>query len=335
MGIDFSRNWADVLGRVWLAPMTGVSDLPFRETAAAQGARYLATEMVACESLLASRAEAVRRAAVGDSLPLMIVQLVGAEPAAVAQAARLSQAAGAQVVDLNFGCPAKSVTGQACGSALMREPELLETIVRAACEATEVPVTVKMRLGWDEASRNAPELAQRVAEAGARAVTIHGRTRAQFYAGAADWAAVRGVRAAIDAPVIVNGDVRDTASARAALQASGAEAVMVGRGAIGRPWIARVIEAGLGGRSSAEPGPEDRLAIVVQHLRRSLAFYGERLGLLMFRKHLAAYVEAAPWPADPALRRAARARLCRLESPREVEAQLGQLWTSFERRMAA
>jgi tRNA-dihydrouridine synthase B len=334
MGIDFSSDWTQTLGRVWLAPMTGVSDLPFRQTAAALGARYQATEMVACESLLGSRTEAVRRAAIGEDLPVMVVQLVGADSKLFAQAARLSERAGAQIIDLNFGCPAKSVTGQACGSALMRHPDKLEAIVSAACEATDVPVTVKMRLGWDAGSLNAAELAQRAVGAGARAVTVHGRTRAQFYTGAADWAAVSPVSAAAGAPVIVNGDIGDGESARVALAQSGAQAVMVGRHAIGRPWIAQMLEASLSGRSAREPDPTERLAIVIGHLRRSLAFYGEALGVLMFRKHLAAYIDAAPWPADVQARRAARARLCRLPV-RDIEAALRALWAPTSQRLAA
>jgi nifR3 family TIM-barrel protein len=319
-------HFTGAFGPAWLAPMTGVSDLPFRLTAARLGARYVATEMVAGEALLAAHPEAVRRAAVGEGLPTMVVQLVGAEPAAMAAAARLACAAGAQVIDLNFGCPAKSVTGLACGSALMREPARIAAIVGAVADAAEAPVTVKMRLGWDEASRNAPDVAARAAAAGAQAITVHARTRAQFYGGVADWAAVRAVVRETPVPVIVNGDVVDAASARAALAASGAEAVMIGRGAIGRPWIAAAIAASLAGAPWAEPGAEARLGIVLDHLALSLRFHGPRVGVLTFRKHLAAYVEAAPQPASAAARRALRARLCRLETAAEIEAGLASAW---------
>ena len=334
MGIDFSTDWTNSLGRVWLAPMTGISDLPFRQTAAALGARYQATEMVACESLLASRPDVVRRAAIGGELPIMVVQLVGHDPGLIAQAARLSAAAGAQIIDLNFGCPAKSVTGQACGSALMREPDRIEAIVAAACGAVDVPVTVKMRLGWDSSSLNAPEVAQRAVAAGAQAVTVHARSRAQFYAGDADWEAIRPVATTTGAPVVANGDIGDVRSAHVALAQSGAQAVMIGRSAIGRPWIARTVEAALSGGVTSEPGPAERLAIVISHLRRSLAFYGDALGSRVFRKHLAAYIDAAPWPSDPQRRREARARLCRLPA-NEIEAALGVLWSPTVEALAA
>jgi nifR3 family TIM-barrel protein len=323
------------LGRVWLAPMTGISDLPFRRTAARLGARYVATEMVACEQLVAQRPDVIRRAAVGEGLPVMVVQLVGADERMVARGAQLAEAAGAEIIDLNFGCPAKSVTGIACGSALMRDPAAAQRLVAAAVDATSRPVTVKMRLGWDAGPGPAVELAQRAQEAGAQALTVHGRTRMQFYGGAADWRAVGAVQGCVDIPVAANGDVTDPASAALALEQSNACAVMIGRAAIGRPWLAASVESGLDGRAFDEPGPQSRLDIVRRHLEESLAFYGPRLGLLMFRKHLAAYIDAAPWPQEPAERRAARARLCRLDCAAEIAVQLRLLWTTIPSRLAA
>jgi nifR3 family TIM-barrel protein len=326
----------EIAGRVLVAPMTGVSDLPFRRAASRLGAAYVATEMVACAELARGRPDVVRRAAVGEGLPLTVIQLVGRDPEMMAKGARMAEAAGADLIDINFGCPAKEVTGIACGSALMRDLDQAMRLVEATVATTTRPVTVKMRLGWDDASRNAPELARRAEAAGVRAVTVHGRTRQQLYTGRADWSAVAEVRSAIGIPLIVNGDVVDLATAQEALRASGADAVMLGRGIYGRPWLAAALDRALaGGAVLREPDAPTRLGLVLEHFRETLAFYGDRLGLKIFRKHLGWYVEQAPWPADAADRRAAKARLCRLETPAEVEAGLSGLWLDQRLQTAA
>jgi nifR3 family TIM-barrel protein len=334
MSAGIAIGAVQVPGRVWSAPMTGVSDLPFRRMARKLGAPYVATEMVACELLARGRRDVIRRSAVDEAASLRVVQLVGREARWIAEGARLAQASGAQVVDLNFGCPAKEVTGGLSGSALMRNLDHALVLIRAAVDAVELPVTVKMRLGWDDDSRNAPELAARAEAAGVKAITVHGRTRCQFYGGQADWAAVRAVKAAVGVPVIVNGDVVDGATARAALEASGADGVMIGRGGYGRPWVARQIEDELAGTKAAEPGPEERFAIVAEHLGDSLRFYGDELGLKIFRKHLGWYVERAPWPADPLARRQAKSALCRAASGADVERGLAALWLDGARLAA-
>ncbi len=314
----------EIPGRVLIAPMTGVSDLPFRRMAQKLGAPYAATEMVACADI--GRPDIVRKSQLGDHAGLKIVQLVGNDPVHIAHGARLAQESGADIVDLNFGCPAKEVTGALCGSALMRNLDHAERLITAALGATSRPVTVKMRLGWDETSMNAAELASRAERLGIAGLTVHGRTRQQFYKGSADWTAVAAVRRAVAIPVIVNGDVLDLISAETALRQSGADGVMIGRGIYGRPWFATHLDRALNDNKPFEDmGLTERAEILLEHMELSLHFYGAALGLRMFKKHLGAYVEASPHHADPQVRRQDKARLCRLDDPRAITAEVRAL----------
>lgn len=304
--------------------MSGVSDAAMRRLALRYGAAFAVTEMVAAGGLIRGDEEARLRSD-GEGVRPHVVQLVGRDPVRMGEAARLAEAAGADILDINFGCPAKSVTGGLAGSALMREPPVAVAIMAAVAGAVSVPVTVKMRLGWDDADRNAPALAREAAALGIRAVTVHGRTRQQFYKGAADWHAIAEVVAAVDIPVIANGDVACAGTARAALAASGAAGIMVGRAATGRPWLVGEIGAALAGRPCPAISGAEKRACAAEHYEALLHRYGRAVGTRHARKHLAAYADCAG-RAGFGLRPSERQDLVTTTEPRRVLDFLGRLY---------
>lgn len=314
-------------GRVFLAPMSGVTDVGMRRIARRFGASLVVSEMVACDDYVKGDAEHRLRAE-GEGVTPHCVQIAGCDPYWMGEAARLAEASGAHIVDINMGCPAKRVTGGVAGSALMREPDLALDLIRATVAAVRIPVTVKMRLGWDHASINAPELARRAQAEGAALITVHGRTRQQFYKGRADWAAVRAVREATTLPLVVNGDGASLACARAMLAQSGADAVMIGRAAVGRPWLVGEIARALAGLPAAPVSDEDKAMAVLEHYDSLLETFGAAQGLRHARKHVAAYSE---WAGASA---AERARLVTSDDPNVVRAGLSSLFLAKDQAAA-
>ena len=297
----------ELSGRAFLAPMAGVTDAAMRRIALRFGATAAVGEMIAAAGLARGDRETRMRLARSKSeYGPDIVQIAACDPEGAARGARGAVEAGAEWIDLNMGCPCKRVTGGLAGAALMRDRDLARRIVAAAVEAAKVPVSVKMRLGWDEASRNAPELARGAQEEGAALVTVHGRTRRQFYEGRADWAAIADVKAAVKIPVVANGDCDSPGAAKEMLRLSGADAVMIGRAAQGRPWLVGDVAFHLAtGRLRPEPSLAERSEIAHEHLEALSQAMGPLAGLRHARKHLAAYVDSAGLGArDPALRRA-------------------------------
>jgi tRNA-dihydrouridine synthase B len=288
---------------VILAPMSGVTDLPYRRLARKLGAGLVVSEMIASWAMVHENSATLRMAEMADAGPNAgpnAVQLAGCEPEAMAEAARISVGLGADLIDINFGCPAKKVAvGQQAGSALMRDERLAARLLEATVKAVAVPVTLKMRMGWDHNSLNAPTLARIAQESGIRMITVHGRTRQQFYTGRADWGFVRTVKDSVRLPVIVNGDILGVADAREAMRLSGADGVMIGRGCYGRPWLpAQVAQALMTGEILPDPDLAAEKVIVLEHYHAMLSHFGVHPGLRLARKHVSWYSAGLPGSAQ-------------------------------------